>query len=243
MKQKRTAQAILAAAALLCMYGCVQGISKGDPGTGEVKTAAADQAELKEGEIQESEEVIDYTGMDNPTAETEEGRAVPYMAETFSEEDWIEEHEKDFYERHKDMDFNEDGEITGYESSRWDFIHADLEAEIADLKPLGQQGLYLDRYLLAYLEMDMDEFEDLSLMEQADQMDAAYAQMCSDRNMTMDELEAIFEIELRANVDAIRKSDPHYWGDTILDMEEWDPREQKEFPDDPEKIIDLDTID
>ncbi len=164
----------------------------------------AEEALLEE----DGEEVTDYTGMDEPAGEAEEVSDDPYMEEP-SEEDWEEEYKKKFYEEHKEMDFDGDGEITRYETSRWDFIHADLEEDIAGLKPLGQQCLYLDRYLLAYMEMDMDEYEQLSKMERADRMDVAYAQMCSDRNMTMDELEEIFETELGEIVQEIRESDPH----------------------------------
>lgn len=229
MKRKSIAEAAVVAAALLGMYGYAWGSTDAEIGTSSLETVIAESGsdgmqEINSEEEINGEEVIDYTGMDEPAAKAEEGGGGQYMAEVLSEEDWEDSYEQDFYERHRDMDFDGDGEITLYEELRWDFIHADLEAEIADLKPLDQQMLYLGTYVLAYMEMDNEEYEQLSLMECADRMEAAYAQMCSDRNMTMDELEEIFETDLRGRIQEIRQSDPHYWGDTVDNAYDLAPR-------------------
>lgn len=229
MKRKSIAEAAVVAAALLGMYGYAWGSTDAEIGTSSLETVIAESGsdgmqEINSEEEINGEEVIDYTGMDEPAAKAEEGGGGQYMAEVLSEEDWEDSYEQDFYERHRDMDFDGDGEITLYEELRWDFIYADLEAEIADLKPLDQQMLYLGTYVLAYMEMDNEEYEQLSLMECADRMEAAYAQMCSDRNMTMDELEEIFETDLRGRIQEIRQSDPHYWGDTVDNAYDLAPR-------------------
>lgn len=237
MKRKSIAEAVIVAAALLGLCGFAQESVDAEFGTSSLEAVAAGRVEPKSVGTQESkeEEVIDYTGMDNPTGKAEESGSDPYMETALSEEDWEDTYEQDFYERHKDMDFDGDGEITLYEELRWDFIHADLEVEIADLKRSGRQTFYLDTYLSAYMEMDTDEFEDLSLMERADRMEEAYAQMCSDRNMTMEELEEIFETDLSGIVQEIRQRDPHYWGDSVDEIPEFDPRNWDFYVDDSEE--------
>lgn len=206
MKRRSLAEAVIAAAALLALYGGAQIAETENADTGIIAADAGNTVDepIVSQETQEGEsdsDAMDYTGMDAGGAASDEGSLDDVSVEMLNDMDEGSEFERNFYEKNKEMDFDQDGEITRNESRRWSFVQADLKSEVTKWKMTGVEAiLYVDQYVNAYMDLDEETYESLSPAQQADCLETAYNLMCSDKGMTMEELGDLIDCDLEEKI-------------------------------------------
>ena len=215
MRRRSVTEAVIVGAALLALYG---GARITETGNLNMETAAVADAANAASVSQEppagvsDSGAVDYTGMDAGGETSDEGGQDDVSVEMLNDMDGGSEFERNFYEKNKEMDFNQDGEITRNEARRWSFVQADLKAEVMKWKMTGVEPiLYVDQYVNAYMDLDDETYESLSPAEQADCLEAAYDLMCSDKGMTMEELGDLVDCDLEEKIQNLRESDPAYF--------------------------------